>query len=291
VEGKVCVVTGANTGIGLETARALARLGATVVMTARSRPRGEAALADVRASAPGAKVELLELDLASLAKVRAAAAELLARHARIHVLVNNAGLVLSERRETEDGFESTFGVNHLGPFLFTSLLLERLKASAPARVVNVSSRAHTRARGLDFDDLDRRRRSYSSLAAYADSKLANILFTIELARRLEGTGVTANSLHPGVVATGFGADGDTRGVFRYLLAMGRPFLMSPVKGAATSIYLASSPEVEGVSGRYFARCREARTTAAARDAAAARRLWEESERLTGSRAGAPAARE
>lgn len=279
VEGKVCVVTGANVGIGLETARGLARLGATVVMTSRDRARGEAALADVRASIAGAKVELLDLDLGSLAKVRAAAAELLLRHARIDVLVNNAGLVLSERKETVDGFEQTFAVNHLGPFLFTNLLLERLKASAPARIVNVASQAHRGSKGLDFDDLQAKRR-FSSLRAYGDSKLANILFTIELARRLGGS-VTANAVHPGVVRSGFGRDGDARGLLRYAIAIARPFMIGPVKGAETSIHVAVAPELEGVTGRYFMKKKEASPTAYARDAAAARRLWDESARLVG----------
>ena len=278
--GKVCVVTGANTGIGLETARALARLGATVVMTARSRARGEAALEDVRRSSPGAKVEPLDLDLAALASVRAAAAELAKRHPRIDVLVNNAGLFLTQREETKDGFEMTFGVNHLGPFLFTRLLLEQLEAAAAARIVNVASDEHRRAAGLELDDLDARRR-YSGVMAYARSKLANVLFTRELARRLAGTRVTANALHPGGVRTEIGQGGDARGAIRILLALLRPFLLTPAQGALTSIHLASSPEVEGVTGRYFVKCRESTPSAAALDDEAARRLWEESERRVG----------
>jgi NAD(P)-dependent dehydrogenase (short-subunit alcohol dehydrogenase family) len=282
MSGKVCVVTGANSGIGLETARALAGLGATVVLTTRGRAKGEAALAEIRRTHPEARLELLELDLASLAAVRAAAAELAARHARLDVLVNNAGLFLTERRLTSDGIEMTFGVNHLGPFLFTTLLLERIRAAAPARIVNVASDEHYRARaGLDLADLEGRGRRYSGVDAYARSKLANVLFTRELARRLPAKEVTANALHPGAVRTGIGQDGDARGLLRVLLAVARPFLLSPEQGAATSIHLASSPAIEGVTGRYFARCREKAPSRPAADDGAARRLWEESARLAG----------
>jgi NAD(P)-dependent dehydrogenase (short-subunit alcohol dehydrogenase family) len=280
MEGKVCVVTGANSGIGLETARALARMGATVLMAARDRARGEAALEKIRRSTGSDKIELLELDLASFASVRAAAGEVLARHARLDVLVNNAGLILSKRTETKDGIEATFGINHLGHFLFTNLLLERLQKSAPARILNVSSEAHRRAPGLDWEDLDARR-GYDGFLAYARSKLANILFTLELARRLDGTRVTANALHPGVVRTRFARDGDASGLVAIFFRLAAPFLLSPVKGARTSIYLASAPEVESVSGRYFVRCREVAPSPAARDAEAARKLWEISERLAG----------
>ena len=203
-------------------------------------------------------------DLADLASVREGAGQLLERYEQIHVLVNNAGLVLSERTETTDGFESTFGINHLGPFLLTRLLTERLVASAPARVVNVASTAHRSARhGLDFDDLQSRRR-YRGMQAYGRSKLANILFTTELARRLSGTGVTANSLHPGTVATGYARDGDASGVLAFGVKVIKPFILSPEKGARTSVYLASSPEVAEVTGQYFVKCRPRTPSPAAR---------------------------
>ena len=209
--GKTVIVTGGNSGIGLETAVALAGAGARVLITARDRARGEAALAEVRRRGGRDDAELAVFDLADLASVRAGAAELLDRCPRIDVLVNNAGVVLSDRRETTDGLEATFAVNHLGPFLLTLLLLERIKASTPARIVNVASTAHKGARhGLDFDDLQSRH-GYAGMLVYSKSKLANIYFTAELARRLAGTGVTVNCLHPGTVATGYGRDGDSRG--------------------------------------------------------------------------------
>ncbi len=283
--GKTVVVTGGNSGIGLETAVALAGAGATVVLTARDRGRGEAAVADVRRRAGSDRVDLSVFDLASLASVRQGAADLLERCPRLDVLVNNAGLVLTDRRETVDGYEATFAINHLGPFLLTELLADRLKASAPARIVNVASTAHQSARrGLDFDDLQATGR-YSGMRVYGASKLANILFTAELARRLEGTGVTANSLHPGTVATGYARDGDARGFLAFGVKVIKPFILTPEKGAVTSVYLASAPAVEGVTGRYFVKCRAREPSKAAQDQLAARRLWEVSEQLVG---GAPA---
>ncbi len=228
-------------------------------------------------------VECRPLDLASFASIRAFAGDVLAAHPAVHVLVNNAGVHLSDRRETAEGFEMTFGVNHLGPFLLTQLLLDRLRASAPARVVNVSSAAHRRASGgLPFDDLQTERHRYRGFRVYGESKLANILFTRELARRLtaEGAGVTANACHPGLVATRFGLDGDTHGLFN---ALSRPFVqrigLAPAQGAATQIWLASSPAVADRTGGYFVNCRDARPSAAARDDEAARALWEVSEDL------------
>jgi NAD(P)-dependent dehydrogenase (short-subunit alcohol dehydrogenase family) len=218
-------------------------------------------------------------DLASLSSVRQGAAEILSRCPRIDVLVNNAGLVLSHRSETVDGYETTFAVNHLGPFLLTTLLLERLKESAPSRIVSVASTAHKAARhGLNFDDLQSKA-SYRGMHVYGETKLANILFTTELARRLEGTGVTANCLHPGTVATGYARDGDASGLLALGVVIGKPFLATPAKGAATSIYLASSPDVAGVTGRYFMRCKPATPSKAAQDARAAARLWQVSEEL------------
>ena len=277
--GKTVVVTGANSGIGLETALALARAGARTVITARDRARGEAALSDISRRAPSDHVELALFDLGSMASVRAGAADLLARCERIDVLVNNAGLVLSDRRVTADGLEATFAINHLGPFLLTELLLERIKASAPSRIVNVASTAHQGARhGLDFDDLQSTR-AYRGMQVYSKSKLANIYFTTELARRLAGTGVTVNCLHPGTVATGYGRDGDASGFLAFGVKLIKPFVLNAEQGARTSVYLASSPEVAGVTGKYFVKCRVRTPSRAARDDAAARRLWERSEEL------------
>jgi retinol dehydrogenase 12 len=280
VKGKTIVVTGANSGIGLETATALAAKGARVVMTARDPAKGEAALRAVIAHVPKADVHLLLLDLASFSSVRSAASSFLGRFDRLDVLVNNAGLIYDRRTLTEDGNEMTFQVNHLGPFLFTNLLLEALKACAPSRIVNVSSMTH-RGGAIDFDDL-RSEASFGAMRAYSNSKLCNILFTRELARRLTGTTVTANSLHPGSVRTGFSGGGDTR-----LLSIGwklaSPFLISAKRGAKTSVYLASSPEVEGVSGGYFVRSKPSKPSAAGRDDDVARRLWDVSEGLVGLR--------
>jgi NAD(P)-dependent dehydrogenase (short-subunit alcohol dehydrogenase family) len=282
--GKTVVITGANSGIGLETAVALARAGAKTVITARDRTRGETAVTDIRARSGRDDVDLVLFDLGSIASVRQGAADILARCDRIDVLVNNAGLVLSDRRETADGFEATFGVNHLGPFVLTELLLERIKDSAPARIVNVASTAHKGARkGLDFDDLQSTH-GYGGMQVYSKSKLANIYFTTELARRLEGTGVTVNCLHPGTVVTGFGRDGDASGLFAFGLEVIKPFILSAEQGARTSVYLASSPEVAGVTGQYFVKCKARKPSAAARDDEAAARLWKTSEELVAQRA-------
>ena len=284
--GKVCIVTGANQGIGKETATALARMGATVVMTSRDRAKGEAALADVRQRFGSTGVELMLADFGSFASIRQFAADFQSRHQKLDVLVNNAGALITSRGKTADGFETTFGVNHLGYFLLTNLLLDTIKASAPARIVNVSSRAHLRAK-MDFDDLNSEGK-YSGMAVYSRSKLANVLFTYELARRLQGTGVTANCLHPGVVRTGFGKNntGLVRAAFNVFQFVGRPWLLSPEKGAATSIYLASSPEVEGVTGKYCGACRETPSSPASYDEASQKRLWEVSEEMCGLKAAA-----
>jgi NAD(P)-dependent dehydrogenase (short-subunit alcohol dehydrogenase family) len=278
---KTVVVTGASSGIGKETAVALASGGAKVVITARDPERGEAALQEVRTRSDGGQVQLRMLDLASIASVRRFAEDLLADEPHLHVLVNNAGLVLSERHVTEDGFEQTFATNHLGPFLLTELLRPRLEASAPSRIINVASIAHHAARrGIDFDDLQTEQR-YSSLKAYSRSKLANVLHARALAERLEGTGVTANALHPGAVASGFGRNEDTVGAEAILMTIAQPFLISPAAGAATSVYLAMSPDVAEVSGEYFVRSKPARPSKAARDDEAAARLWDASAQLVG----------
>jgi retinol dehydrogenase-12 len=278
---KVCVVTGATSGIGKAAATALARQGARVVLVGRDRGRAQAAAADIGSAGTPPQVEIA--DLASLEQVRELAGRLSALE-RIDVLVNNAGLVLGEHRITPDGFEHVFAVNHLAPFLLTNLLLPKLIAAAPARVVTVSSDAHTAAR-LDLDDPNTEH-GWDSWRSYANSKLANILFTRELARRLDGTGVTANCVHPGVVRTGFGRQ--ARPLLRYGVMIARPFLLSPERGADTIVYLASSPEVAGQTGGYYVKRRRREPSAAARDDESARRLWEISEQLTGLTPARPA---
>ena len=290
MQGKTVIVTGGNNGIGLQTAVGLARLGATVVITARNRAKGEAALTEIKKSSDNDNVELLLADFASLASIRGFVEEFKMNHDRLDVLVNNAGGINTSRSETLDGFETTFGVNHLGYFLVTSLLLDLLKASAPARIVSVSSRAHLRPKGMNFDDLNAEK-NYGGLgmAVYGESKLANVLFTYELARRLEGSGVTANCLHPGVVRSGFGQNngGFISFAFKSFYTLLTPVTKSNAQGAKTSIYLASSPEVEGVTGKYFADSKETPSSPASHDEEAAKRLWEISEQMTGL-AAAPA---
>jgi len=285
MEGKTVIVTGGNSGIGKATAIALAGAGARVVITARDRVRGDVAVTDIAAASGSDAVELVVFDLADLSSVRGGAADLLERCPRIDVLVNNAGLILSERSLSADGYEATFAINHLGPFLLTDLLRQRLIDSAPSRIVNVASTAHNFARrGMVFDDL-MAERSYKQMEVYGRTKLANILFTTELADRLSGTGVTANSLHPGSVATGYARDGDTTGFLAWGVKVYAPFSLTPEQGARTSVYLASSPDVEGVTGKYFAKSRQKTPSANARDREAAARLWEISERLVDQATG------
>jgi len=277
MDGKVCLITGATGGIGLETAKALGRLGATVVLVGRDPARTQAAVDAVNQAVAGARVDTILADLSSLQAVRALADTFLSRYSRLDVLLNNAGLIIDQRQVTVDGLEATLATNHLAPFLLTHLLLDTLKASGPARVINVSSDVH-RIGKLDFTDLQSERR-YDGFRVYATSKLANLLFTHALAKRLEGTPVTTNAVHPGVVRSGFGHN--TQGYFRWIVKLGGPFFLSAAGGARTSIYLASSPEVDGVSGKYFIRCRKRKPSAAARDDALAEQLWRESARLTG----------
>ena len=278
MNGKVCVVTGASSGIGRVTALGLAERGATVVLVCRNEDRGAPVLDEIERRGGNGTATLLTADLSSQRQVRAAAAAFLERFDRLDVLINNAGVAgWGTRLESEDGLETTFAVNHLAPFLLTGLLLDRLKASAPARVITVSSVAH-RNFALQFDDLQGERR-YSGFGAYSRSKLANILFTRELLRRLEGTGVTANCLHPGVVATGI-----FRNLPRWMRAiLVSPLVLSPERGADTLLWLATAPEVAEVSGRYFVKRKPVRPSRAARDPATARRLWEASEALTAAR--------
>ncbi len=281
MDGEVCVVTGATSGIGKATAVALAGLGAQVVLVGRDRDRGAATAAEVAAA--GASPPQLEIaDLASMAQVRALAGRLGALE-RIDVLVNNAGLMAGRRRVTADGFEEVFAVNHLAPFLLTNLLTGKLTAAA-ARVITVTSDAHAAAR-LDLDD-PQLARGWESWRAYANSKLANILFTRELARRLEGTRVTANCAHPGMVRTRFGRE--ARLPVRAGVTLARPFMLSPRRGADTIVYLATSPEVAAATGGYYAKRQRREPSAAARDDAAAKRLWQLSEELTGLTPARPA---
>jgi retinol dehydrogenase-12 len=274
--GRVCVVTGANTGIGKATALGLARMGATVVMICRNRARGEAAQAEVQrvASAP---VDLFRADLSSQAEVRQVADDIRARYAHIHVLIHNAGLQLPQRALSVDGIEMTLAVNHGAPFLLTYCLLDALKSGAPSRIVVISSLVH-RWGSIDFDDLHLER-GYTMDRAYFRSKLCNVLFTRELAQRLSGSDVTANSLEPGLVKTDFArVYTGIQGWFVHNVWM-RLFAQTSEQGAQTSVYLATSPEVAGVTGAHFARCRPIEPSALARDDALARRLWNVSVHL------------
>ncbi|MCH6556494.1 MAG: SDR family oxidoreductase [Chloroflexi bacterium] len=276
MKGKIALITGANAGIGKATALGLAGRGARVVMVCRSRERGEAARSEV-ARKTGGEVDLLIADLSSQREVRLLAGTIMETYPRLDVLILNAGVFTKVRQETEDGLELQFGVNHAAPYLLARLILDLLRRSVPSRIVVVSSDAH-RQGSLDFDDLQLTT-GYGGWQAYARSKLANIYFTRELARRLEGSGVTVNAVHPGVVATGFARDGDTKGLFSWLMTLTRPFYRSPEKGARTSIFVASSAELDGVTGKYFANSKEARPTSIAQDDEAARRLWTASEEL------------
>lgn len=274
MRGRTVLITGATSGIGRATALGLGKLGATVGVVARDAARGERTVAEIRAA--GGEAQLFVADLASLESVRGLAAEALQRFGRLHVLVNNAGAWNSRRTTTADGFETTIGVNHLAHFLLTRLLLDRLKASAPARVVNVSSGAQMMGR-IDLEDLQLERR-FGGQRAYAQSKLANLMFTYELARRLGSSGVTVNALHPGLVRTNFGRDNVSRGM-AFVMRLMDGMMLSPEQGAVTSLYLASSPEVEGVTGRYFQRCKAVPSSRRSYDTAVQARLWTLSARL------------
>jgi retinol dehydrogenase 12 len=276
MHGKVCVVTGATSGIGVVTAQTLARQGATVIVVGRHPERGAATVSRIQQETGNSAVELMVADLSAQAQVRRLASEMQHRFPRLDVLINNAGALFTERQLSQDGIEMTFALNHLAYFLLTNLLLDPLKASVAARIINVSSEAH-RGAALDFTDLQGQR-NYGGWRAYARSKLANILFTYELARRLEGTSVTANALHPGFVATNFGRNN------RGIMAMGFRILqlaaISPEAGARTIIHLASAPEVKDITGRYFVQQKAVRSSQASYDCAAAERLWQVSAELT-----------
>jgi NAD(P)-dependent dehydrogenase (short-subunit alcohol dehydrogenase family) len=277
MDGKVCMVTGANSGIGKATAQGLANLGATVVVVCRSRERGKEALDEIKQKSGKEGVHLLVADLASQAAMRTLVEDFKREYSALDVLINNAGIIPRKRMVTVDGLETQFAVNHLAPFLLTNLLVDVLKSSAPARVVTVASDMH-RGAIIDFDDLQSAR-SYRPLRVYSRTKLANVLFTYELARKLEGTEVTANCLHPGVVATKLLADG--MGLPRALKSTTKLIGSGPEKGAKTSIYLATSPEVEGVSGKYFVKQKPVESSKISYDESLAGRLWKRSAELTG----------
>jgi NAD(P)-dependent dehydrogenase (short-subunit alcohol dehydrogenase family) len=279
MKDRVCVVTGATSGIGRAAASELARRGARVAVHGRSREKCERTVAEIKAESGNDRVEAFVADLNSQEQVRALAAALLERYPKIHVLLNNAGLLNASFSETVDGIETTLAVNHLAPFMLTNLLLDRLKESQPARIVNVASEAH-RFGTLDLEDLEFRRRKYRSLQVYGVSKLLNVLFTHELARRLEGTQVTANALHPGVVNTGLG-DNNPPSLLLRAMRMLKFLMRTPEKGAETAVFLASSPNAADVTGKYWTDCHEKRTRDISYDRELQRRLWEISENMTG----------
>jgi NAD(P)-dependent dehydrogenase (short-subunit alcohol dehydrogenase family) len=279
MQGKVVVVTGSNVGIGKETAIGVAQLGATTVPACRNEQKAREAAIDVRKRTGNDDVEAVALDLSDLKSVADAAKSILTRWDRLDVLVNNAGGVWTQRSETAQGFEQTFGVNHLAPFYLTSLLLDRLCGSAPARIVNVASFGHHMARrGMRFEDLQSEQH-YSGMEASTRSKLANVLFTRELARRLAETSVRVNVLHPGPVRSGFGMDGDMTGLMGLGNRFIRPFEIGPAAGVKTSVYLASSTEVAGKTGQYWVRCKPGHMSKLARRDEQASRLWSVSEQL------------
>lgn len=276
-EGKVCIVTGSNTGIGKETARGLAQQGATVVMAVRDLTKGEAARAEIAASTGRSDVAVMKLDLGDLASVRAFAREFQEKYPRLDILVNNAGVWTTARATTKDGFETTFGTNHLGTFLLTNELLPVLKKSAPARVVVLSSALHYQGKML-WDDLQHERVSFSGPTAYNQSKLANVLFANALARRVEKDGITVNSVHPGVVATEL-----ARAYPKFLVKIFHLFLLSPTQGAQCSLHVATSEECGKVTGKYFEKSRQKTAAKSALDESAQERLWKVSEELIAAR--------
>ncbi len=273
MKGKVCLVTGATSGVGFETALGIARRGARVVVVGRSLERSTAAVERIRQQAGNPDVDFLVADLSTQAEVRRLASEVAGRYPRLHVLVNNAGGLFLNGQVSADGIEMTLALNHLGGFLLTRLLLPILKAGEPSRIVNVSSMAHRGAK-IDGEPLH-----FAGWKGYERSKLANILFTYELARRLEGSGVTVNALHPGLVASGFGMN--NRGLFPLVKPLVDLFAISNERGARTSVYLACSADVEGVTGKYFVKCRPRRSSRASYDRDAAARLWQVSSAMTG----------
>lgn len=276
MKNKTCLITGANSGIGKEAAIQLAKMGAHIVIVCRTSEKGEAAASEIQSKSGNGSVEFLVADLSSQASIRNLVSEFTRKHNRLDVLLNNAGIAPKRRQLSADGIEMTFAVNHLGYFQLANQLLDSLRAAAPSRIVNVSSDAH-RSGVLDFDNLQAEKK-FSTWGVYSLSKLLNLMFTFELARKLQGTGVSANALHPGFVSTSIFRD--TPALLKMAVRM---FALSVEKGAETSVYLASSPEVEGISGKYFVKKKEANPAAKALDAQAAQRLWSISEQLTGGR--------
>ncbi len=277
INGKVALVTGVTSGVGTATAEAMARMGAEVFMVCRNRSKGDAVLANIQQKTGNDKLHLLVGDLALQADVRRIAQEFLDTGKALHLLINNAGIVNMRRNVTADGIEETFAVNHLAYFLLTELLRERIVASAPARIVSVASNAHEFCKEIHFDDINYEQRAYKTFEVYGHSKLANILWTRELARQLDGSGVTANCVHPGAVRSGIGTQ---NGMFGKVVSkiLG-PFFRSPAKGAETSIFLATSDKVEGVSGKYFYNCKAIPGKPWARDDDMAKKLWDVSLKL------------
>lgn len=273
--GKLCVVTGANSGIGKETTLGLAKAGAHVVMMCRNEQRGKKAQEQIKQKSGNEQVDLLLVDFASQASIRQAAAEFKTKYGRLDVLINNAGALFMSRQKSADSIEKTFAVNHLGYFLLTELLLDVIKASAPARIINVSSGTHYNGE-INFEDIELKH-GYNAMKSYAQSKLANVHFTYELARRLTGTGVTVNCLHPGFVASNFAKNNGVLAKVAMLFL--RPFAISEAQGAETSLYLAMSPEVEGVTGKYFDNKQPRRSAHSTYNEDISKRLWSLSEEL------------
>jgi NAD(P)-dependent dehydrogenase (short-subunit alcohol dehydrogenase family) len=277
MNGKVVMITGANSGIGKETAIELAKMGANIIMVCRSRERGEKALEEIKEMANSKKIELLIADLADQSSIRMMVERFKKRYDKLHVLINNAGVMLTKRTTTSEGYESTFAINHIGHFLLTNLVLDMLKASSPSRIINVSSSAHKFAK-LNFDDIDNEQK-YRGFRTYANSKLFNILFSYELARRMEGTGVTVNTLHPGVIRTNLGKNNNKK-LIKLMSTIFRLFMRSPKKGARTTVYLASSPDVEKVNGKYFVNRKPKKSSNISYEKTLQNKLWEISANLT-----------
>ncbi len=280
MKGRVCLITGASNGIGEATALGLAAMNARVVMVCRNETRGRAAINRIRQSTPLGQLDLLIADLSSQAQIRELAAKVRSDYPSLHVLINNAGIFRPRRELSVDGIELTFATNHLAPFLLTQELLGLVQASGEGRITTLSSKLHERGK-IDFENLELSR-GYSGLKAYSNSKLANVLFTYELAKRLEGTGVTANAVHPGGVATGIS---NGAGFFGLLWKILRPILRTPEQGAETSVYVASSQEVDAVSGKYFVDKKPVASSATSHDAALAKKLWDVSEAMVNAHRG------
>lgn len=275
MKNKICIITGATSGIGIETALSVAEKGATLILACRNLQKAEKVIETIKSQTGNQQVEALHCDLDSLKSIQDFVKEFLSKYERLDVLINNAGLFSFDRQETSDGFEKTFGANHLGPFYLTTLLLDLLKKSAPSRIINVASKAHYRG-NLNFDDLQSEQ-EYKGFQAYSNSKLANVMFSSELARQLEGSGVVTNSLHPGVVATSLWPA--TKWYLKLLIPIIKLFMISPKEGAETTVYLAASDEVEGISGKYFDNKKEKYPSRIAQNVDLQKQLWEVSEQL------------